>query len=657
LADKEIEQQKKESIADIKQTAKEAVKDVKSTAKESSSSLKEQAKESEKDIKSVAKDSISDIKAETKRDIKKLKEVSKEAQSEIKESSKEAQKEIESTAEEAKADIDLERKLFIDDFKDARKDLTDTAKQTVDTVKTISEDIEKKLEKASDDLEALAKAASDKLEESTEKTNKQFDDVLNKLKKGKKETKDGEENKGKEDSISNDKILDQILKEVTVIRKLVQSKKGGNQQGGKNLIEEGKQKTKDLLKNLKGKFAGGKQAVKEGVGKKVAGIAEGTIGEAQAAGEGVLSSIAKMALRVGAILRIASLALNPVALAVGGTLLLGGALAWLFGGKKKEDKTPTEPTATQQPTPAATEPTPVADQPQAEQTPTAGPSASVASDMTETDPDMMGLFKSIMGKAAEYRKNNPQQGVEPNNPVEPPGYTPEPRQQPVQEQKPNAVPSAAAPAQQPAATAQSAPAATSTAAVTPTTDYGKDAETSKRGALTFVKRSLGILPDKDGYLDMKNGEKKLSEDEVRQRIAAAGKDPDKVLGLLNEKEKKGKIDLTSGNLNTITGGAIGGGGGNAPSEGSAPSVPAPTMEAPTPSSGASVTGGSEAVAAAQQEAPADSVSTLQTETTTEPKVPKVAQQIPEIYDQRSDFMRFEKFNPGMVVLDRIRAAL
>ena len=91
--------------------------------------------------------------------------------------------------------------------------------------------------------------------------------------------------------------------------------------------------------------------------------------------------------------------------------------------------------------------------------------------------------------------------------------------------------------------------------------FADKAESNKLGALQFLKRTLGILPDKDGvYLDMRNGEKKLSEEEVRKRISAAGKDPDKVLGLLKGADGGGTIDLKSGNLNTITGGAIGGGG-------------------------------------------------------------------------------------------------
>lgn len=127
--------------------------------------------------------------------------------------------------------------------------------------------------------------------------------------------------------------------------------------------------------------------------------------------------------------------------------------------------------------------------------------------------------------------------------------------------------------------------------------FAEKAESNKLGALQFLKRTLGILPDKDGYIDMRNGEKKLSEEEVRQRISAAGKDPDKVLGLLKGADGGGTIDLKSGNLNTITGGAVGGGGGSAPPASSA--SPAPMTGEP-PVSGASLSSASTDVAEAQR---------------------------------------------------------
>ena len=142
--------------------------------------------------------------------------------------------------------------------------------------------------------------------------------------------------------------------------------------------------------------------------------------------------------------------------------------------------------------------------------------------------------------------------------------------------------------------------------------FAEKAESNKLGALQFLKRTLGILPDKDGYIDMRNGEKKLSEEEVRKRISAAGKDPDKVLGLLKGADGGGTIDLKSGNLNQITGGAVGGGAGSAPSASSA--SPAPMTGEP-PVSGASLSSASTDVAEAQRmESAADAGSVVNSPT-------------------------------------------
>lgn len=146
--------------------------------------------------------------------------------------------------------------------------------------------------------------------------------------------------------------------------------------------------------------------------------------------------------------------------------------------------------------------------------------------------------------------------------------------------------------------------------------FADKAESNKLGALQFLKRTLGILPDKDGvYLDMRNGEKKLNEEEVRSRISAAGKDPDKVLGLLKSADGKGKIDLSSGNLNTITGGAVGGGEGSSASSTSSSVTPAPMTGEP-PVSGASLSSASTEVAEGQRmESAADKGSVVNSPTT------------------------------------------
>ena len=177
---------------------------------------------------------------------------------------------------------------------------------------------------------------------------------------------------------------------------------------------------------------------------------------------------------------------------------------------------------------------------------------------------------------------------------------------------PDLAPAGSAGAPTPAAPPPPPP--TPTAAASGGDKFAEKAESNKLGALQFLKRTLGILPDKDGvYLDMRNGEKKLSEEEVRSRISAAGKDPDKVLGLLKSADGKGKIDLSSGNLNTITGGAVGGGGGGAPP---APSVTPAPMTGEPPVSGASLSSASTEVAEAQRmESAADKGSVVNSPTT------------------------------------------
>jgi hypothetical protein len=146
--------------------------------------------------------------------------------------------------------------------------------------------------------------------------------------------------------------------------------------------------------------------------------------------------------------------------------------------------------------------------------------------------------------------------------------------------------------------------------------FADKAESNRLGALQFLKRTLGILPDKDGvYLDMRNGEKKLSEEEVRKRISAAGKDPDKVLSLLKDTGKGGgSIDLSSGNLNTITGGAIGGGGSGGAGSGGGGSVSVEPSAASA--SGSAIASVSSEVAEGQRmESAADKGSTVNAGTT------------------------------------------
>ena len=141
-------------------------------------------------------------------------------------------------------------------------------------------------------------------------------------------------------------------------------------------------------------------------------------------------------------------------------------------------------------------------------------------------------------------------------------------------------------------TTSSAPTPAAAAAVaTPSTSptasgddkYADKAESNGLGALQFLKRTLGILPDKNGFIDMKNGEKILTEEEVRQRISSAGKNPDKVLKLLNEAGHGAGTSSSGGggvSAGSSGGGSIsaggdsggGGGGGDMSAGGSSPSA-------------------------------------------------------------------------------------
>ena len=143
------------------------------------------------------------------------------------------------------------------------------------------------------------------------------------------------------------------------------------------------------------------------------------------------------------------------------------------------------------------------------------------------------------------------------------------------------------------------------------TQVDSKAESNRMGALQFMKRSLGIMPPDpkkpgSGYTDLRDNDKPLSEDEVRKRISAAGKDPEKIISLLNDTGKGGgTLDLSSGNLNTITGGAVGAGAGTSP-------MPVESSS----SSGASISSASAEVAEGQRmESAADKGSVVNTGTT------------------------------------------
>lgn len=132
-------------------------------------------------------------------------------------------------------------------------------------------------------------------------------------------------------------------------------------------------------------------------------------------------------------------------------------------------------------------------------------------------------------------------------------------------------------------------------------EYVANAEKDYNGAISFMKRVLRILPRGNSYEDLDTNQK-YSESEVKKKIKEAGANPDKVLSLINPKSDGTKLDVSSGNLNTITGGAIGGGAGTSPmptSGGGGGGSPSPATSSPS-SSGAALSSASSEVAEGQR---------------------------------------------------------
>lgn len=126
------------------------------------------------------------------------------------------------------------------------------------------------------------------------------------------------------------------------------------------------------------------------------------------------------------------------------------------------------------------------------------------------------------------------------------------------------VSSTATPPTQPPATKVGGAIAATSASATGGNNRAAQAEASPLGALQFLK-SLGILPKGDSY-ELMPDFTPISKEEVAKKVSAAGKNPDKVLQLASEMGKPSgeTIDVSSGNLNQITDGAIGGQGSTEP---------------------------------------------------------------------------------------------
>ena len=188
------------------------------------------------------------------------------------------------------------------------------------------------------------------------------------------------------------------------------------------------------------------------------------------------------------------------------------------------------------------------------------------------NPELDSLFKNaaaIAEQAKKYQEKNGKPGDAPTSPA-PMGRSPytTPTEPAVSATKSSVEAAAATPTPAPAPAPASAPTPVDArATLLFPKNLAPTAGDSYNDALKFMKYGLGILPDgKGGYKDMPRfGDKTYSEEEVKRKIKAAGNpDPDKVLGLLNQKSDGSTLDISSKNVNTVTGGAVGGGAGTSP---------------------------------------------------------------------------------------------
>jgi hypothetical protein len=151
-----------------------------------------------------------------------------------------------------------------------------------------------------------------------------------------------------------------------------------------------------------------------------------------------------------------------------------------------------------------------------------------------------------------------------------------------------------------------------TAAPISSASAGNNAESDPKGARDFVMQSsqIQVEPRDDGsFVDIKSG-MPVSEEQVKQKIQAAGKDPEKVIAQVKKyQEKPGKATASKTQTPNISmspaGGAVatptpsGGGVGGGASSGGSSSMGASPV-APSPSTGASIGQTSTTVAAASE---------------------------------------------------------
>jgi hypothetical protein len=148
----------------------------------------------------------------------------------------------------------------------------------------------------------------------------------------------------------------------------------------------------------------------------------------------------------------------------------------------------------------------------------------------------------------------------------------------------------------------------------------KNAEKDQKGAVGFLKTKLGITVDPNsptGFIDDKTGEQ-LSEEAVRQEVAAVGGEPTKILQ--NARGQKAATPVTTPTAAPAasmpsTGGSVSGGDGGGMSGGGAVS-PSPSSESSPSVSGAALSSASSDVAEGQRmDSAADAGVTIDAPTT------------------------------------------
>lgn len=564
MADKELEQQTKQSIVAIKQASSDTVKDIKSTVKDSLSSIKEQ----------------------TKSDVKKIKQASKDAQLDIKDALKSFE-----------ADIELEKKLLADDIIDARTDISEEAKQASLSIKKVVEDVKQQLEKNSQELNDAAEQSVKSIEDLAETVdkdiNKKIKDFDKKLEAQEKKNEKEYPNK-KADNLPVD-ILQSILNEIVLIRKVVQ---------GKSKQKTTKvQQQNSFFERMKSTFAKKKKPQARDAQGRFTKVAEEV-----KAGESVdwLARAGDIATRIGKILDIVKAAAIPMMSALLPALAIAGAIgAAIQIAKDFRDKQDKRNTLRE-----------LENIPQDQRTP-------------EQQKQIEQLNKESVyrtpGEAMRAARRAQFARMDQN-----PAYN-EQQVAPT----PVASPQPAAPTPAPMAVSN-----------------------DEKKAVEFMKRQAGVGITPDGkFIDVWQRNAPLTEEQAKIRITDAGGDFNLLMKAVRKSpqptERPAPTPATAAVQTTqapVQQTAM----SSAPSA-STPSEPSnaqtaetssapPLMVPSTPSTGENIAMASRAVEQAQEEPPQVSIDAVNTESSAQVKTPLLPEAVPQIYGDRDGFAKFEIFN-------------